>query len=628
MTEAEILSVARVQQVLDKGFQKCLALAETMPKKIEKAFHGRLELIYIEHEELRNILRSSVNEFYQAMTETLFQVLRILQPHDFANGNRINFYFLPGYHSCLTNRRMFFREKCFPSIGGLYQNFGVGLCGDPDLQAPEQYYDCSHARWYLYATTPPRPVKDFFPASPYHWFAYQQPRISADPHDLVASLSFTMIPSAIANPDFPEHQILNLSEPATSSRDWGTKVKDMLNNMQHVRQPLWKFPDRGDRHSDQHFDKEHEGRLCEARCLLISLWMHSVFNSEQPDWLKDLFDELEKQELESVSASIRAALKDPVAHDWGDKKKGRPSFKTWTTIGLHPLVAPPPVRIMGPQNESVESMPTPSTIFRQTIGWATMLCSTRLDLPFISVARQWIRGVYGMLRTAEVAVLLKNRESLERAAQVVRALSHDTRKLIYESVASMLHEANSNSTEVVQNRRITLLNLDAQSVLSYGLSAAAADSLKAKRMHDDILKSLEGVRDNLVGIIYRVADEIQGFMREENCPKIKVPQLLSQDFEIPRNTYAICLLLIGEMVRNYCEHGPEGSVAELSATLTEHWLKIVLEGNTEKRPVGQAYALLDNILEILSLGEARSDKVSDNRYRWTVAVNFKKEPPL
>ena len=338
MPGREAMLVAELQRTLDKGFRLCRALGEDMQKRIEADSSGRLELLYIGYESLKPTIRPLVNDFYKTMTRTLFEVLRLLQPDDFAGDNRVNFYFLPGYHSHLINKRIFYQESDGPD-GNSYKSFGVGLCGGADGTA-EEYHDCCHARWYHYATTPPRNQNKFLPASPYHWFAYQQPRVTADdPHDLVASLTFSTDPSVEPDDNFPEHMILNLATPAGSSSEWGTKVADMLNAMPHRTHPHWVFPDRGDREQvkDLSYDAECDERLRRIRCLLISLWMHSVFESRPPDWWRQLNEELERQSLTSVSESIAQALADEVACDWGDRNSGRPGFTNWTTINLHPL---------------------------------------------------------------------------------------------------------------------------------------------------------------------------------------------------------------------------------------------------------------------------------------------------
>src|SRR5690349_19978276 len=114
--------------------------------------------------------------------------------------------------------------------------------------------------------------------------------------------------------------------------------------MPHRNYPNWRFPDRQDLGG---FGNEQVESLRKIRCLLISLWMHSVFEVNEPTWWDELYDELEKRKLHLLKATIEKAQRDRVATDWGDKLHKRSQFKVWTTIALHKLVAPPPDKIEG-----------------------------------------------------------------------------------------------------------------------------------------------------------------------------------------------------------------------------------------------------------------------------------------
>jgi hypothetical protein len=628
MTRREPSLVAELQQILDRGFRHCRALAEEMQEALQKRYPDQLELLYIGQGNLQPIIRPWVNNFYRTMTQTIFEALRLLQPEDFTGGRRVNFYFLPGYHSYLISKRIFYQEK---SEGESYKSFGVGLCGSADGD-PEEYYDCCQSRWYHYATTPPRTQKDFLPASPYHWFAYQQPTLTADDkHNLVASITFSTVGSAAQDPKFPEHKLLNLAGLTANSSEWGAKVSDKLNEMPYKVYPTWEFPDRGDRkHAfDPEYDEEREKPLRHIRRLLISLWMHSVFKSEPPDWWDELNEELERLKLTGMSESIALALKDEVACDWGDSRSGHPGFNTWTMINLHPLIAPPPVPIYGPHYHAAR-MQEASATYRQTIGWATMFCSAPLGFPFISVVRQWIRTVYSMLRSSEVTVLLTNRAPHIRAAQMARVLSHDSHKFMDESINTILRHINVCDEKRTAYREHVIQTLRAMVTFMFMICNAVQHPNKVKVERKKLLESLKMRTEDLIATIYKVAADIQlhrtGTRHGANATIAIPEQPSSSGLEIPATAYAYCILLIGEMVRNYCNHAPEGNQAKLSVAVNNGQLDIVLDGPVENniRPASENFAILDNLLETLKLGEAKVEE-GDQTYRWRVTVKLSEE---
>ena len=619
MQESGPLLTARVQQVLDKGFQKCLKEGKNMQVKLESEFQGQIELIYTRPDQVKEVLAPHINEFYNAMAETIFKALRTLQAEPFENNKPVNFFFLPGYHSHLINRRIFYQMPSTDLSERSYRNFGVGLCGDPDADV-QRYQDCSHSKWYHHATTPP-PSKGFLPASPYHWFAYQQPRVSADPYNLIASLTFTTSPS-VEDPNSPEHKLLYLDGSATNSRDWGRNVADMLNSLQHVHNKDWEFPDRGDQALNPEYDFGREPELRDVRCLLISLWMHSVFRDNQPDWWDHLIAELKKQRLDSVLASIDAARNDPIASDWGDGNK-RPLFVTWTTIGLHPLVAPPPMPITGSREHGV-GVHEASDLYRHTIGWATLLCSEPLGVPFISVVRQWIWTVYSMLRSGEVSILLRDREPSVRAAQSVRSLSHDIKKFMEEPIRTLLDEVDQSTQDAIEFRLFVLRALRALGALLYGASSAAPDPAKLKELKHDIVTPLVQVGEQLAATLYCVASDVQGYRIEKGKGRVAIPSTSVRSSQIPVDAYVSCYILIGELVRNYCRHSPRGAVARLSVESGGGKLNINLEGPIEGNPVGPSFALLENMLDALFLGKA-DHKNTDRGCRWTVTINLEEE---
>jgi len=618
MKVRQVASIVTVQQELDQGFRACLEVVKKMHTIIKEHFATNLEQLSGHEEELRDLILPWINPLYKTMARTMFKVLALMQPESFASGD-VNFYFLPGYHSCLIPRRLFYSEQVLVEGVPTLQNFGVGFSGDP-LKSPQvpPYHDCCQARWYTFATTRQKGA-EFRPGSPYIWFAYQQPTCSDDIYDLIASFTISTATQTHDADKFPEHAVLQLDQD--HSIDWGAQVAKLLNDTPHKSYPQWVFPDRFDRSNEPGYDEEREVRLRRARHLLISLWMHSVFETQRPTWWPVLMEELEKNNLSNVIQALTNAEVDPVASNWGDKGYKRPQFNTWTTLSMHRLAAPPPVPLVNPIETSTNDFLDPET-YLQTVGWATMLSSVPLGLPFISVVRPWIRMVYGMLRSAEVNVLLQDRLPLHRAAQAARFISHDMHKFMQETVATVIDDIRETLPKTVEYRRFILLLLKAQAEFAYAVSHAATDSSKVQLLRSEIIKSLQCEDDKLVGYLLQVATEVQEFRGYKNAGHV-IPLLPKQDFvEIPVETHTTCLLLIGEVIRNHRQHG-KGAEGKLFITLQDKCLIIMLEVK-RKCKVGKSFGLLDNTLTTLGLGSAKFFK-ADGESRWVITVDISEQ---
>ena len=593
-------AVAEYQRVLDRGFQRCVELAQEMQSVIGTELGERLELLHLT-QDAGSVLCPWTNSLYETMTRTMFDLLRIMQPDHFKDEQRVNFYFLPGYHSILTDRRIAFTESSAHAKSK--RRVGVGLCGDPAHGDLQRYHDCSQARWNYYRVPQ---EKNFDPASPYYWFAYQQPRISDEPHDLVSSLTATTL-TPEHDDAFPEHLMLNLSD--YPSKDWGNKLAERLNRLT-LRDPQWTFPDRRD-HTVLDLEREHELRT--LRCSLISLWLHSAFKSEEPTWLADTVNDFKTHGFAGIAAAIVEAQQDPIAVDWGDKSTGRPRFTTCTVLSLLPPVAEKPIPLIGPRTPD-----TPDLIgSSQSIGSAGILSSIPLRINFISVVRQWVRMVYGTFRSAEVAALLRSRASLERAAQSARMLSHDFHRFMEESLESVLEKLEDDSPDAIAYRRFVLLTLKVKSSLGYGISVSV-DPEKAHRLKVLLVAPLLLPEEELNLIVHRVISDIQQF----NSDRVRVvlDGVLSTSNEaVTVDAYVSVLLLVGEMVRNYCKHGHEGVVGRLSVTREKRMLKFQLEGYGSQPRPGSSFSLLNNFLEAIELGTTKTEIV-DGNFRWSVIV--------
>lgn len=625
MPDGSSQTIVIFQRMLDEGFQECMTIAKDMHETIMSKFAGGLDQRRIRDPRLAELVSPWINNLYKAMAATMFKVLSIMQPEDFRSGD-VNFYFLPGYHSCLTDQRLFYREEVLVAASPTTLNFGVGLSGNP-LKSPQgivEYHDCCHARWYTFATTRwqapgSRHDEAFRPGSPYQWFAYQQPSCSENLYDLIASLTFSTAPQDRASEQSREHITQHLDSPGCS-QVWGRQVADTINAMPYKRIPDGIFPDRVDRRNDPKYNATLEVTLRNARSLLVSLWMHSVFEKEPPLWWDSLMNELRNQELKSVIDSVSLGYVDPIASNWGDQGLGRPQFNTWTTLSMHPLVAPPPTPLLE-SSEIDENGSADSQTYLQTVGWATMLSSVPLGLPFISVVRPWIRMIYGMLRSAEVKVLLRDQHLHHRAAQAARTISHDMHKFLGESVVTVMGEAEDCGEKAVNYRRFTLLLLRAQGDLAYAVCSAATEQEKVKGLRAKILASLQLVGDDLVQCLYQVATEVQHFRQWDDGGQVF--PIAESELEIPVDTYVSCLFLVGEIIRNQCQHG-KGQLANLKIKQDASGLRIELIAQ-EAGSAGHSYRLLGNALNTLNLGKATFTTIKTGiktESRWIITINI------
>src|SRR5262249_3129757 len=150
--------------------------------------------------------------------------------------------------------------------------------------------------------------------------------------------------------------------------------------------------------------------------------------------------------------------------------------------------------------------------------------------------------------------------------------------------------------KAVNYRRFTLLLLRAQGDLAYAVCSAATDQVKVKQLRTKILASLQFVGDNLVQCLYQVATEVQKFRQWENGGQVF--PIVESELEIPPDTYVSCLLLVGEIIRNQCQHG-KGQSANLKIRQDASGLRIELIAPEASR-AGDSYRLLGNALNTLN----------------------------
>jgi hypothetical protein len=594
--------IVRYEHEFDQGFRQGLALCEELQQDLWRTFGTRLAFDEgVDAHMLKAILLPWSRRFYTVIAHTLFKVLALMQPEDFARGH-VNFYLWPGYHSHLLKRRLFYHQGNGHEDHISRSAFGIGLYGQPRPQEWQEYQTSCQTSWYERATT--RTVGDLAPASPYHWVMHQHPLAPGGNGEYLASITFTTA-QGDGERRLPEHQRRHLSLAPADSRRWGHQLADLLNSLERERR-TWVFPDRGDRRD---VDPIQEPALRELRCMLIGLWMHAVFCREQPAWWEDLMAEAHSHSSGPLYDRLAGGMLDDVAMDWGDASTGRPPFVTWTTLLLEPLVSPPPGVAAGP-NKRVKERPEAYDEGRN-IGWATFLCSVPLSQAFLMTARRWLRTMYAAMRNGENSAIHKGRDALVQTGTCVGLLVHDLRGLFSDLSTAIQSAADEASQEASEFRIFAMRTFDGMSHLLFGICQAAVDPAKTARVRKDFYTALSLPAEELRAIVILAAWDVQKNESRENHARVDLPACPPRTNLLTRpgstDAYVFSLLLVAEMLRNFARHAPAGRAGRWSIDVDARRLLIRLEGVVEEQPrVSYTFDVLHTFLDLLCRGRAET----------------------
>lgn len=603
--------IARIQRILDRGFQKCFEDAEAMISAFSSQDPGDIDF--------DSQIRETTKKLYEHMLEAMFRVLPLVQPDDCPKGKEVNLYFWPGFKSYFTNRRSFYP---YGAPGKRPEDVGIGRSADPNLD-PQDWNDhysiCSHARWYGYATTRPKEM-NYFPGSLYRWFNDQIPRVTDNRHDLIQSLAVTVDPQFTQDEDIA-FQVLQLdpTEMAFRSVEWGPQLANRVNTMApYVADPNYKFPDRKDRSGMQ--DVDNDERYRPVRCMLLALWMHACFASEAPAWLLDLERELAAANLTGVLEQLKASRSDPYAMDWGDRTIGRPQFTTWTTISLHWMLTPPPADLLGVRQSGADK----KGVVRQMIGSATFTSSVPLRKDFIALVRPWIRSIYGMMRNAEISTHLRQ----QRAEQLMRAgtwLSHELTKLLKTCYPNVRKQMKSADPACIADRQAAwdLITQFADITNLWAKANTLRDPASRDALRERFLQPLHELR-NAGRLQPSLRSVAAAFYESSQHEALSIPEL-EEPGEAPELTNgqrSVCFLLVSEMIGNFCRHERNQSAA-WSVEVGEDRLMITLVAGTSlrERPSSWTFAYIDEFLNNTELGSAKV-RLVDKKLTWLVSVNL------
>jgi len=192
------------------------------------------------------------------------------------------------------------------------------------------------------------------------------------------------------------------------------------------------------------------------------------------------------------------ALLDTVASDWLGLQTGRPLFKSWTNLSLQASAAPPLTFGFGLPLSKGEPTPSKSCKPSRRLSRIPLLLTVTPSLP--SLARLWLSAVYGLVRAAEISVLLHNQQieaasrSMLRRALVSRAR---VEKLIDEGLEALQREMERTDTHALDRMRFLLSSIRAVGNLGY---ASPMPSCQGGRMQGKGERRVPGAPSELLRI--------------------------------------------------------------------------------------------------------------------------------
>ena len=310
----------KIDDILERGFQNCLEHTLRLQEKVEDSLHSSAAFKSLSKPDIVVELGSLCSEVYKIIGQTLFRLIPMFQDVQGQPGV-INFYFWPGYHSYLANRRIFIHER----VDGEEWNFGVGICGNPEASNPEYYKDSSQARWYQYLVGP-RNRSHITPGDVHRWLLMQEPRSNDEPQKSLTVTTANLI---------SDSSVLSLYAHLNSTEFWGHLFSNAVNEMGVTKDRSWTFPDSEPGVNDRDIARR------QACSKMTSVWLHAVFLNRAPAWLDSFVQELAgNKETEEAAQALKRGSADAVASNWGDASQDRPQLKDWTYLSLYAWPAP------------------------------------------------------------------------------------------------------------------------------------------------------------------------------------------------------------------------------------------------------------------------------------------------
>lgn len=569
---------AAAHEILETGFQRCLKLTADLQPLLKKKVGRNPGLRAFSDTEVSSYLGEFSERLYTQMARTLFDLLLALQPQDCSKGP-VNFYFWPGYHSYLIKKRVFIRDGKW--------NFGVGIFNSAK---PDLYRDCSQARWYQYLIGP-RNKSAVVPIDIHR----QLLRQSATQDSERLSKSFIVTTASLCGAG-GKQEILELPPAAAGTQSWGQLLVEMLESQS----------------AGQKSEEEEDPFIKSAKATLQSIWLHTAFCEKEPPWLRPFIEELgNRTDTEAAGRSLRKALEDETAMDWGDRKTNRPIFRSWVNLSLRAWLNPLGVSPDADQAWKEE----PDRLAEKTVGSAALLCSVPIRPQFLDFARAWISEVYNTVRNAEMAVFFHNQQlAVQEALMAGPHFAHEIQLIIDQSLTTAQKDFADNRPETVETRRFVLYSIRTLCNLAYSFTNAILSENKNaleenKREFIDPLRTLRG-EGKLLVTINCIAREIYKSVKRKNSATVIFPATEEMKTPPEPDQHGVCFLLTAEMLRNYCQpqNRDKRFEAQFRSFLDDDTLIVEMIGSTgaNRTPASMTLARIDRFLRILGVGDVHT----------------------
>jgi formyltetrahydrofolate deformylase len=535
---------------------------------------------------------------YLLVAKTLVDLLPLVQPDDVRKaGKVIDFYYWPGYHSVLTGKRVFGETL----IDGERWNLGIGVHWDPYTSSKKtKYRDSLQARWFHFLIRP-RNETSVVPADIHRWICQQQEQEPS--HSRVGSLTVTTDRSSVSDwSGLRDHHVLDLTPWISDSEVWGQELAKKVNDLSVGDDPNWRFPARG---------KVEPTWMTDLRVRMTSVWMHIALGDDTPPWLDGFIHALEQRDItRQAAAALRKARTDLAAFE-KDHSSRRPRFVSWTNLSLRPSLAPVPPKLPqfdGPMRPDLGYGPWFSDIHvRKTVGSAAFLSSIPIRPVFISLVRPWISAIYGLVRNAEAAIVLYQRQFETQVATGMLEgpwFAHELTRFIDEGLPSLIRKVPKDEDDAL----FVLNSIRALGKLAIRHSTGVVQAHDAEQQRSQLLIPLQQLRErgelrNAFGFVAVQVEKMLGPHRRGRLESLS-PYVRPQGLSVEE--HQSCLLLVSEVIQSYCLHDSDNAAAQLSVTDDDSGLCIRLVGRTkvQRNPASLAFRRLNAMLRTLGTGTA------------------------
>jgi hypothetical protein len=226
--------------------------------------------------------------------------------------------------------------------------------------------------------------------------------------------------------------------------------------------------------------------------------------------------------------------------------------------------------------------------------------------------RPWISEVYGLLRNAEISILLENHKLEARRADLAGPFwAHELMKLTDEGLSTVHRDLSGLKPKVVGNMKFVLHSIRMLSSLAYLFTGPIFTGAEgAVRQREEVLAPLRRLQTDgkLIDALKYVAKQTY----DNHCldgPHVvfDVPSVPGwKPEQLQYDQQRSCFLLVSEMIRNYCDSEKDTGHATWKAEVVGNAITLTLTGTTraQRNPASMRLARLNVFLRALEIGSA------------------------